>query len=257
MRLRKVMERLNDFCPFDWQDGFDNSGLQFGSLDAECSKVLFSLDLSIEAIKEASEKKCDLIITHHPFFFKSLKQIDPTGLRGRVIKLLFDENIAVISCHTNWDKHPKGVSFALSEALSLENKKIMLKFGENYGYGYVGEISKVKLSDFISKVKTALSLPNAKLLFGNPDAEIKKIAVLGGSGGGFIDEAKNSGADLFITGDLGYHDGQRARELDISLLDIGHFHSEKFGMRYMIEFVSDFLPNPEMFFKPLYETYYF
>nr|WP_245544111.1 Nif3-like dinuclear metal center hexameric protein [Peptoniphilus timonensis] len=56
---------------------------------------------------------------------------------------------------------------------------------------------------------------------------MKKVAILGGSGADFIDIAKSNGVDAYITSDIKYHDGQRAYEEDLILIDLGHFYSER------------------------------
>jgi len=71
---------------------------------------------------------------------------------------------------------------------------------------------------------------------------IKKIAVLGGSGSFAIEAAKASGADAFITADLKYHDFFTA-ENELLLLDIGHFESEQFTKNILVAFLTKKITN--------------
>ncbi len=71
---------------------------------------------------------------------------------------------------------------------------------------------------------------------------IKRIAVLGGSGSFAINAAKASGADLFVTADLKYHDFFGA-ENDIVLADIGHYESEQFTKTFLVDYLSKKITN--------------
>ena len=70
----------------------------------------------------------------------------------------------------------------------------------------------------------------------------EKVAVLGGSGGFAIGPAKASGADIFITADLKYHDFFSA-ENDIVVADIGHYESEQFTKKFLVDYLSKKISN--------------
>jgi len=97
------------------------------------------------------------------------------------------------------------------------------KDGEIHGLGRIGKLSEPLLaSDFISQVKEAFKVDHARYT-GRLDKEISKVAIVGGSGAGFIEAAKGAGADLYITGDMGFHDAHDALDLGLNVLDIGHY----------------------------------
>ncbi|SDK39470.1 Nif3-like dinuclear metal center hexameric protein [Natronincola ferrireducens] len=94
------------------------------------------------------------------------------------------------------------------------------------GLGRVGKLEKpIKLEEFIDNIKTVLQLKQIKYS-GNPKTLVKKIAVVNGSGADYIEMAKNKGCDCLVTGDVKYHDAQRAIELGINVIDAGHFETE-------------------------------
>ena len=71
---------------------------------------------------------------------------------------------------------------------------------------------------------------------------VKKVAVLGGSGSFAIKNAKHSGADVYLTADLKYHDFYQA-ENQILLADIGHYESERFTKNYIVDFLKEKITN--------------
>lgn len=93
------------------------------------------------------------------------------------------------------------------------------------GYGIAGELKKpVKLSRFLEQVKTGLGISRLRFS-GDPNRPVRRVAVCGGSGAGFIPQAVAAGADVYVTGDLKYHDvlDQAHR---IALVDAGHRATE-------------------------------
>ncbi len=104
------------------------------------------------------------------------------------------------------------------------------------GLGRVGLLKeKVTLKQFAEVVKKAFDVPAVRVV-GDPATEIKKVAVLGGDGNKYIYDAKRSGADVLVTGDLYYHVAHDAEALGLSVVDPGH-NIEK----VMIKGVADYM----------------
>jgi len=97
----------------------------------------------------------------------------------------------------------------------------------NYGMGTVGELKEAeRLSEFVERVKQVCNIPAVRYT-GAPRARIRRVAILCGSGGNFLQDAIGSGADAFITGDVRYHTFREARGA-IALIDAGHAETERF-----------------------------
>ncbi|WP_352419873.1 Nif3-like dinuclear metal center hexameric protein [Proteiniborus sp.] len=121
------------------------------------------------------------------------------------------------------------------DVYSLINK------GKEYGYGRVGELEKEKtLYDVAILAKKVLEC-DAVRIYGNPDLIIKRVAICGGSGFDFLNDVYSSKADVYITGDVKYHDAQLALEKGISIIDAGHFYTEKIVLPYIKSFLDDIL----------------
>jgi dinuclear metal center YbgI/SA1388 family protein len=98
--------------------------------------------------------------------------------------------------------------------------------GVSYGLGRVGKLPHtMTLGELIEQVKERLDVPALRYV-GNPDWIVKKMAVLGGSGGRYVNASIYAGADVLLTGDIDYHTAQDAEAAGLALIDPGH-HIEK------------------------------
>ena len=113
---------------------------------------------------------------------------------------------------------------------------------QNIGLGMTGELSTpMNENDFLTFLKKEMNtscVRHSNLL----GKKIGKVAVLGGSGSSAIKNAKTSGADVYITADMKYHDFYQA-ENSILLCDIGHYESEQYTKTLLYEFLSKKIPN--------------
>lgn len=114
----------------------------------------------------------------------------------------------------------------------------LLNKTQSYGYGRVGEVEERTLVDFIGFIKNILQTESVTV-YGEKNKKIKKVALCGGSGSEFIIDAYNSGADVYITGDIKYHDAQFAHELGLTIIDAGHYHTEKVVLPVVKKYLKD------------------
>ena len=98
--------------------------------------------------------------------------------------------------------------------------------GREFGYGRIGEIDEVYLDEYLAKIKDSLDTEYL-IVYGNRNKKVKTVAVCGGSGAAFIQDAFLRKADIYITGDIKYHEAQYGDELGLTLVDAGHYHTEK------------------------------
>lgn len=84
----------------------------------------------------------------------------------------------------------------------------------------------VKISDYVEIVKKKLQIENIRVVY-NEDKVIKKVGLVNGSGASFLKSMKSAGVELFITGDVKYHEAMDALEGDVAIVDIGHYEAEK------------------------------
>ena len=224
MIVRDVIKVIEDFAPLSLQEGWDNSGLCIGSPDAPVSSVLLGLDCTPELVDEAIECGADMIVTHHPLIFSGLKKISPDNPVGEAVIKAVKAGISVYAAHTSADKVIAGVSGAMAARLGLENVRILSDEGDGTGLGVVGDLPVPLTADqALALVKERFSLPVVKA--SRPvGGMISRVAMCGGSGGSLIGEALRSGAQLYISGDISYHNYFTPE--GFMIMDIGHYESE-------------------------------
>lgn len=347
-KLHELITAIEKHSPLDFQESYDNSGLQIGNPDLEVSKALICLDITEAVLDEAIRGKFDLIISHHPLVFRGIKKITATSLMERLIFKAIKNNIAIYSAHTNMDNILMGVNNMICNKLGLINQKILEPIGgklkklitfcpeshaekvrnalfdagagnignysacsfnsngqgtfmagkgtspfvgkqdelhiepeikietvfpfhiqktlikalldihpyeevaydiipleneyEQVGAGMTGyletEMDELDFLMFIKNVFKTTTIKHSALL----GRKIRKVAVCGGSGSFLISKAINSGADIFITGDLKYHQFFEA-EQKIILADVGHYESEQFTKKLLHTIIMENFPT--------------
>ena len=132
MKLKKIIECLEEWAPPIYQESYDNSGLMVGDYSSEILGCLISLDCTEKVVDEAISKKCNLIISHHPIIFGGISSINSSHWVGRVIQKAISNNINIYAIHTNLDNIKEGVNKKISDLLNLKNTKFILpKYGFN------------------------------------------------------------------------------------------------------------------------------
>lgn len=236
MNVNSIINLLNNEIKLKEHESWDNSGLQIGSMESNINKIMLTLDLSLEAAEHALKENVDLIISHHPFFFSSIKKIDTDTYDGKIIKMLIANNINLYSMHTNYDMAEKGVTYDLARKLNIGDYQVLHPINiDKSGYGGIGEVDPVNIRDYAHFVKEALEIEHVKLYCHNEDIIVKKVAFCGGSGSDFIEDAINLKADLYITGDIKYHQAQTAIKNNLCIIDPGHYNTEVGSMETLIE----------------------
>ena len=223
-KVRDVTKVIEDFAPLSVQESWDNSGLCIGSYDAPVSSVLVGLDCTPELVDEAIECGADMIVTHHPLIFSGLKKITPDDMVGEAVMKAIKAGISIYAAHTSADKVLAGVSGAMAEKLGLQNVSILDEDGEGTGLGVVGDLPEpLSAEDVVSLVKERFGLKVMKA--SRPlEGKITRVAMCGGSGGSLIKAAMASGAQLYISGDISYHNFFIKE--GFMIMDIGHYESE-------------------------------
>jgi dinuclear metal center YbgI/SA1388 family protein len=126
MKIKELNQFLEQIAPLSYQEDYDNCGLIIGDDTSEITGVLVSLDVTFEVIEEAIEKKCNVIVAHHPLVFKGLKKITGKNHIEKAVILAIKNDIAIYAIHTNLDNVQNGVNFKIAQKLGLTNTKILL-----------------------------------------------------------------------------------------------------------------------------------
>jgi len=124
-QVRHIKDFIHQWAPPGIKMSYDNVGLLVGDPAASVSRMLVCLDVTEEIVEEALEKKCELIVSHHPLIFNKISAINPTNEQGRIIYKMIRNNIALLSAHTNLDAALDGVSFVLANNLGLDDLQFL------------------------------------------------------------------------------------------------------------------------------------
>lgn len=223
MKVKQALAIINSHAPYCLAQTWDNSGFLIGKGDTEITKILVALDFTEEVFSEAKELGCNLIVTHHPYIFRGVKQLTDDTPAGALTIRLIESGISLISAHTNLDMAHGGVNDTLCRVLGLEVIAQLGKISDGVGEIRAAVWNK-PLSMLINNIKNTLGGSVRVSL--SEEKTIKKVAVCSGSGCEFLETAAENGCDMLLTADAKYHDFQKAAELGIILLDAGHFETE-------------------------------
>lgn len=213
------VERLvGGIAPYELAEEWDNVGLLVGHADAQVTRALVALDLSMDVIAEARTLGAQLIVTHHPIMFSARKRLTDADREGRLMLALAEAGIAHIAAHTNLDSAPGGVNDTLMAAMGAANVR-----GE--GFVRAGDLPEgTTLGALAQRARTRLKAEVR--LYGAPDTAVHVLGCCSGAGGGEVALARALGADCFITGEIRHHEALDAVDAGVCVLEAGHFETE-------------------------------
>ncbi len=236
-----VIDLIDKEASFKFAEDWDNSGLQAGNMSWHVKKILISLDLTIQVMIEAVKLKADLVLTHHPLLIKPPRCIDFNCMPGSAIAISAKEKISIVSAHTNLDKAQNGLNDYFAQIIGLKEitplndglNKNMDFNNELINIGRKGKLEETSsLKSFALKVKEKLNLKYIRVT-GENELKIDSVAVVTGSGGSMIEDFFQSKADVFITGDVKYHEARIVEEKKLGMIDVGHFGSEYIAIQLL------------------------
>ena len=224
--LKQLCNIVNEMAPCYLAEEWDNVGLLVGRTEKEVKVVLCALDFSAEVLEQAKKNHADIVITHHPVIFRGIRRLTDGDWRNALLMDAVRNDIAVYSAHTNLDSAVGGVNDVLAGLLELENVEGLNGSEDSVeGIGRIGLLKEpVAFETFVKNVKRVLKLEHVTAVpAGRP---VRKVAVCGGSGMDFLNNAVQAGADTYITGDVKYHEAQEALGKNINLIDGTHQATE-------------------------------
>lgn len=244
LTVTDVIGIMESIAPPYLAEEWDNVGLQVGRRNWPVGSIWVALDPTVDVMEAACLAGADLLITHHPLIFNPLSNINFDSPCGRVVELAVLHQTAVFAAHTNLDSAKNGLNDMLANKLGLTQLRAMVprrsdsdfleRPGPEEGFdcespvglGRIGKLpKKITLSRLAADTKKNLSLASIRIV-GHHDASIQKVAICTGSGGSLVSDFLTSDADVYVSGDLNFHNGRLVESMGRSMIDIGHFDSE-------------------------------
>lgn len=245
MKCIDIIGRLEELSPPKFAEEWDNVGLLVGRKEKDINNIYIALDATDDVIDRAITLGADMIITHHPMIFSSIKKINSDDFVGRRILSLIRHDINLYAMHTNFDV--MGMADAAADEMKLKKCSVLSVTYEDdiskEGFGRVGRLPSVMtLRECAEYVKERFKLDHVTV-YGDTDNMVENAAICPGSGKSMAGAVIESGADVYITGDIGHHDGIDLVANGVSVIDAGHFGVEKLFVPYMKEYLERQFPD--------------
>ncbi len=126
MKVREVMQLLEELAPLSYSEDFDNTGLLVGDAQQEVTGILVTLDTLESVVDEAISEGCNLIVSFHPIIFSGLKKITGKTYVERVVAKAIKHDISIFAIHTALDNAWNGVNAMICEKLGLTNRSVLI-----------------------------------------------------------------------------------------------------------------------------------
>ena len=241
MILQDIINIIESVAPLSYQEDWDNSGLQVGNRNAEIKAALLTVDVTESVVNEAILLGCDLIVSHHPLLFRGLKHLTGSTPQERCVEKAIRHNIAIYSAHTSMDSYLHGVSGRMAEKLGIADYRILIPSTNDaaVGLGVIGELPETIDNEvFVARVAQVFGVSGAALRWvEGAQKQVKKVALCGGAGAEFVEQAIAQGADAYVSADFKYHELQSAYQR-INVVDMDHWVSEHYTREIFEEILS-------------------
>ncbi len=224
--VKDIEKLLCEFAPLELQMSFDNSGFCIGESSQQVTGIMLCTDVTPSVVEEATEKKCNLIISHHPVIFCGIKTLcsDKDRMRYAVVSEMIKRGIAAIAMHTNVDICEGGTNDTVAHALGV---KVEGGEGEAMRTGTLGK--PLPLKDFAALVAKTLGDDTVRYA-GDPSKTVSKVAVSTGAGGRdseLIYRLQDEGVDALVTAEVKHNVVLEALYAGVAIVETTHYSSER------------------------------
>ncbi len=234
--VKNIYDYINSAAPFDTAEQWDNSGFLVGDFRKPVKRAVVTLDVTKEAALYAQSIDADLIISHHPIIFGGVNAVK----KGSALYTAVNNDIAVISAHTNFDKAKNGINDNLCKILGLNDIKQI----EDSFISYGSLDYEMSIDDFVQYVSDILDVSGIR--YTDTEKPINTVAV----GGGACEEYASlvlQYADCFVTGDMKYHQMLDFAENDMAVISAGHFETEAMAFKMLMEDLKNLFTDVEFY----------
>ena len=237
MKLTDFSNKLSTLLDIERYTGADVSlnGLQVGRRCRDIKKVAFAVDASLATIKEAAKQKADVLFTHHGLFWG--KPIAIIGRHYDRVKALLDNDLALFACHLPLDANMElGNNAQMGKALELRDMGPFSLFRGVY-VGVKGSLPKPMTADDIVR-KLGVRRNNTQFFINGDDKVFRTVGIVSGEGASDVYQAMDENLDVLITGESQYSTVNDCIEDGMSMMCLGHYETETFGVKAVMEYVK-------------------
>ena len=228
-----IVSFLNDYLHVAEISDSSLNGLQVQGRSS-VGKIVFGVSASLELFKKAAAAGADMIIVHHGLLWGKEQAL--VGAFGARAGFLLEHKISLLGYHLPLDKHATIGHNALLLG-SLQAQKVQ-PFASYHGQeiGFCGQIKPTALTTVVRALEKTCSGKALVLPFGRKT--IRTVGIVSGGGWSMLPDAIDLGLDLFVTGSLDEPAQELCREGKINCVGLGHYNSEKIGVRALMQLVQ-------------------
>ncbi len=233
----KIIKFCEEYLQVNKFADYCHNGLQIEGAE-KIEKIIIGVSFSEALIKEAINKKAQMIIVHHGLFTKDIAT--PPEINGYLknrLKLLLSNDINLAGFHLPLDAHAViGNNISLAKLFGLKNIKPIDT--PDYGQiGFVGDFSISKLfSDFTEEVNKKLDTKSYVIATG--PKRISRLGIISGGASTDYVEAVKMKADTYLCGDIREGLVERIKETKINFINAGHYNTEKLGIKNLGKLIA-------------------
>lgn len=254
MKCQDIVERLEELSPQKYACDWDNVGLLVGRKERDVKRILVALDATKEVVEYAVNQNMDMLITHHPMIFSSVRQVNEEDFTSEKILTLAENRICYYAMHTNFDAVGGMAELAAGkEYMNLRDTKpidicecCVEQGNEMEGMGRYGILPKPMTGEEAAQyVKERFHLDFVMLYQSEAEDQriFERIAIMPGAGKSEMQAVKRQGYDLYLTGDFGHHGGMDAMDMGMTIIDATHYGLEHIFMEYMVNYLRENLDS--------------
>ena len=254
MNVQDLLFRLQKKLPLCWAEEWDNSGLLLGCPEDDVRGVAVGLDPDLKTLRRAVEAGANVLVTHHPLLLSPIRRIITDEWPGEEIAFALTHRLALIALHTNWDAAPGGMNQSLGQSIGLRELVPLVPSERGaWGTGVSGNLPEILPAwGWAERIRAALSLSGLEA-YGDLDRPVERLALCGGSGGSLWRDAARSGAQVYFTADMKYHERLDACRSGLILFLADHGEMESRSLPDLAEYISEELEEKAVLlsFSPL------
>ncbi|WP_029767804.1 Nif3-like dinuclear metal center hexameric protein [Haloglycomyces albus] len=249
----EITEHLDTLYPRHWAEPWDRVGLVTGRGETEVAAVHLAVDPTPATVAEARRNGANLIVTHHPLLLRGVSSLDPAAdFKGELIHTLIENGMGLYCAHTNADVANPGVSDALARLLHLHELEPLHALsgaehtGSGRGIGRVGHLRRaITLGEFSAQAAAVLPRTSWGLrVAGDVNRPVRRIAVSGGAGDSYLNDAAAAEVEVYLTADLRHHPASEAIDNGgPALIDAAHWATERPWLDLLATQLADVVPT--------------
>lgn len=227
--VHEICRVLEELAPTGLAEPWDNVGLLLGRRGLRVFRLMTCLTLTERVASEAIREGVQLVVTHHPIFFRATRRLTDETAEGRLVMALSEAGIAVYSPHTAFDSASRGINQILAEALGLQEIHSLRgrTDGQAEGSGRRGRLAVGMSGDeFLGLVASVVGAKWLQVSMTGP-RQIERVGIACGAAGDFLDDARRAGCDTFVTGEARFHTAIESEANGMNLVLMGHYASER------------------------------